>query len=205
VHVRLPLLAASAALAGVLAAACGPSDGAKRPDTVASNAVGASATAAAPAACTGTNAELTLPAGFCATVFADSIVHARHAVAASNGDVYVTLEGTRPSAEKEISGADKGAPPPASFVALRDTNRDGRADIIRRIGSLGNTGIAIANGYLYVDEGKQIVRYARADSALAPAGAREVVVSGIPMDGGHRARNIAIGDSSLYINVGSTA
>jgi glucose/arabinose dehydrogenase len=188
------------------AAACGKTDaGAKRPDTVASAGRGAAAgTTAAPAACAGTNAELVLPNGFCATVFADSIAHARHAVVASNGDVYVTLEGTQPSTEKQISGADKGAPPPASFVALRDTNHDGHADVIKRIGSLGNTGITLANGYLYVDEGKQIVRYARSDSALAPEGKREVIVSGIPMNGGHRARNIAVGgDGTLYVNVGS--
>ena len=186
--------------AGLLLAACSGGDsGAKRPDTVS-----ASSAAATPPACTTGTAELTLPAGFCATIFADSITHARHVAVASNGDVYVTLEGTQPSTEKQISGADKGAPPPASFVALRDTNHDGRADIIKRIGSIGNTGVALANGFLYVDEGKQIVRYARSDSALAPEGKREVVVSGIPLSGGHRARNIAIGgDGALYLNVGS--
>jgi glucose/arabinose dehydrogenase len=194
-----------ALIAALALSACSKSDGSggtNRPDTV--SGAGAAATSAAPVACTGNNAELTLPAGFCATIFADSIAHARHAVVASNGDVYVTIEGTMPSTEKQISGADKTAPEPASFVALRDTNRDGRADVIKRVGSLGNTGIGLANGYLYVDEGKQIVRYARADSDLAPSGKREVIVGGIPLGGGHRARNIALGtDGSLYLNVGS--
>ena len=54
------------------------------------------------------------PAGFCATIFADSIKGGRHAAVASNGDVYVTIEGTRPSPEKQISGADKAAPKPSS-------------------------------------------------------------------------------------------
>jgi glucose/arabinose dehydrogenase len=204
VHVSTTRLSALAALAIALGAtACGKSDdGAKRPDTVATGANG-NATAAAPAACAGTNAELTLPTGFCATIFADSISHGRHVAVASNGDVYVTIEGTQPSTEKKISGGDKGAPEPASFVALRDTNHDGHADVIKRIGSLGNTGVALANGFLYVDEGKQIVRYARSDSALAPEGKRETIVGGIPMDGGHRARNIAIGGGALYLNVGS--
>jgi glucose/arabinose dehydrogenase len=190
-------------LAAVLTlAACSGGDSAsKRPDTV--GAKGA-ATAETPPACTTGTAELTLPAGFCATIFADSITHARHVAVASNGDVYSTLEGTQPSAEKQISGADKGGPPPASFVALRDTNHDGRADIVKRIGSIGNTGVALANGHLYVDEGKQIVRYQRSDTALAPEGKREVVVGGEPLDGGHRARNIAISsDGALYLNVGS--
>jgi glucose/arabinose dehydrogenase len=201
VNVRTIPVSHAMLLCALAGAACSTSsDSARRPDTV-----GATSTATAtPQPCTTGTAELTLPAGFCATVFADSITHARHVTVASNGDVYVTLEGTQPSAEKQMSGADKGGPPPASFVALRDTNHDGRADIVKRIGSIGNTGIALANGFLYVDEGKQIVRYARSDTALAPEGKREVVLSSIPLDGGHRARNIAIGgDGALYVNVGS--
>jgi glucose/arabinose dehydrogenase len=155
------------------------------------------------AKCVGDNAGLTLPAGVCATIFADSIGAARHVVVASNGDVYVTLEGTAPPPEKGAVAATKTAEK-ASFVALRDTTRDGRADVTARIGTIGNTGIALANGYLYVDEGKAIVRYKRADNELAPGGAREVVVDNIPLMPGHRARNIAIGnDGALYVNVGS--
>jgi glucose/arabinose dehydrogenase len=185
--------------ATLLLSACsagGESPG-SRPDTV-GGAVSTSASTATPPACTAGTAELTLPAGFCATIFADSIAHARHVAVASNGDVYVTIEGTRQSSS---SGASA---PTASFAALRDTNHDGRADIVKRVGAIGNTGIALANGYLYVDEGAQIVRYARSDTALVPEGKREVVVSGIPMRPGHRARNIAIaGDGTLYLNVGS--
>jgi glucose/arabinose dehydrogenase len=154
-------------------------------------------------ACPGGNAELTLPAGFCATVFADSIAHGRHVAVASNGDVYVTLEGTTPSPEKQISGAAKQEHA-ASFAALRDTNHDGRADIVRRVGSLGNTGVGLANGYLYVDEGTRVVRYARPDTQLVPTAKPEVVVQGIPLSPGHLARNFAIGsDGALYLNVGS--
>ena len=199
---RSPCLTLGLAAALSLAACSGGDSSANRPDTV--GAKGSATAAATPPACTTGTADLTLPAGFCATIFADSVSHARHVAVASNGDVYITLEGTRPSPEKQISGADKGAPPPASFVALRDTNRDGRADIVKRIGSIGNTGVALANGFLYVDEGKQIVRYARSDTALAPEGKREVVVSGVPLDPGQRARNIAISsDGALYMNVGS--
>ena len=47
---------------------------------------------AAPAAagqCPGGTAGLKLPPGFCATVFADKIGHARHVVVAPNGVVYI--------------------------------------------------------------------------------------------------------------------
>jgi glucose/arabinose dehydrogenase len=155
------------------------------------------------AACTGDNAGLTLPAGVCATIFADSIGHARYVAVASNGDVYVTLEGTAPSPEKQAAGETQ-QPQPASVIALRDTTGDGRADVTARIGDLGNTGVGLFNGYLYVDEGARIVRYKRGEGELAPSGPREVVVQNIPLMPGHRARNFAIAnDGALYVNVGS--
>ena len=186
----------------VLAALAACSSGEKgNSDTAAVAARAADTTATAK--CVGDNAGLTLPAGVCATIFADSVGDARHVVVASNGDVYVTLEGTAPSPEKRMAGATT-KPEKSSVIALRDTTRDGRADVTARIGTIGNTGIALANGYLYVDEGKAIVRYKRGDDELKPSGAREVVVDNIPLMPGHRARNIAIGkDGALYVNVGS--
>jgi glucose/arabinose dehydrogenase len=155
-------------------------------------------------ACPGDNAGLTvLPAGFCATVFADSIAHGRHVAIASNGDVYVTLEGTAPGPEQKIAGVAQREKL-YEVAALRDTNHDGVADIVGRLPGRGNTGIGIANGYLYVDEGTRIVRYARPDTQLLPTAKPEVIVQGIPLGPGHRARNFALGsDGALYLNVGS--
>ena len=173
-------------------------------DQSAAGAADSATTAAATAnACPGDNAGLTLSAGFCATVFADSIAHGRHVAVASNGDVYVTLEGTQPGLDQQASGTTSRETS-ASVAALRDTNRDGHADIVARLPGRGNTGVGLANGYLYVDEGARIVRYARPDSQLVPTGKAEVVVQGIPLSPGHRARNFAIGsDGSLYLNIGS--
>ena len=172
-------------------AACGTSE-----NEVTDSAAAAAATDTV-VACTGDNAGLTLPQGICATVFADSVGPARHIVVAANGDVYATLEGT---------GGPRSKPPGASVVALRDTTRDGRADVVERIGTTGNTGIALFNDQLYVDEGEAIVRYRRGADELVPSGAREVVVQGLPLRPGHRARNIAIGtDGALYVNVGSNS
>jgi glucose/arabinose dehydrogenase len=170
-------------------------------DQSAAGAADSATTAAATAnACRGDNAGLTLPAGFCATVFADSVAHGRHVAVAANGDVYITIEGTQ-----QASGGATPAPAPSSSVAaLRDTNHDGHADIVARIAGKGNTGVGLANGYLYVDEGTRIVRYARPDSQLVPTSRAEVVVQDIPLTPGHRARNFAIGsDGALYLNVGS--
>ena len=69
-----------------------------------------------------------LPAGFCATVFADNIGHARHLVVAPNGVVYVnTWSGDYyPPGDK---------PPAGGFlVALQDKTGAGKADVTERFG-----------------------------------------------------------------------
>ena len=106
-----------------------------------------SATSGAPCA---NDAGITLPAGFCASIFADSISKARYLAIAENGDLYVSIEGTNPQ--------DK-TPRPA-FFALRDANRDGRADQVEKVGERGNTGIALSGGYLYVGTDNGAVRIA---------------------------------------------
>src|SRR5438874_11626301 len=85
--------------------------------------------------CAEDNGGLTLPAGFCATVFADNIGHARHLVVAPNGVVYVNTWSGR------YYGND--TPPAGGFlVALHDTNGDGRADVTLRFGDSVQTGMA---------------------------------------------------------------
>ena len=98
-------------------------------------------------ACADDNGGITLPPGFCATVFVDNIGHARHLVVAPNGVVYVNTWSGR--------YYRNDTPPPGGFlVALQDTNGDGRADInirfgeTREQGSAGGTGIALYNGGL---------------------------------------------------------
>src|ERR1044071_1624575 len=141
------------------------------------------------------NAGINLPPGFCASIFADSLGKARYLAIAENGDVYVSIEGTNPQ---------QPTPNAPAFIALRDTNHDGRADQIERIGKVGNTGIALSNGYLYVDQGEKINRYARPAGQLVPSTSMETVVAGFPMNPGHRARNFVITrDGNLLVNVGS--
>ena len=162
------------------------------------NSTSAGSAVAQTARCAADNAGLMLPPGFCAGIFADSLGRARYLTVAPNGDVYVAIEGTRatPPGQQPVSAN--------AFVALRDTNGDGRADVIERGGARGNTGIALRGDYLYVDEGEEIVRYPRSAGQLIPVSGREVIVQGIPLNPGHRARNFAIGnDGALYLNVGS--
>ncbi len=186
---NLPRLLGASVITAVAFAACSSGEKSASVDSAATST-------ATVQACAGDNAGLTLAPGFCAVAFADTLRGIRHLAIAGNGDVYAALEGTNanPNAKK----------PGAAFIAMRDTNGDGVGDVIKRIASMGNTGIALFNGFLYVDEGEQIVRYARSDTSLAPEGKREVVVSGIPLSPGHRARNFAIAsDGALFLNVGS--
>src|SRR5207248_5854435 len=100
--------------------------------------------------CPNDDSGLTLPAGFCATIFADGIGHARHMVAAPNGVLYVNTWSGR------YYGND--TPPPGGFlVALQDKTGSGRADVIERFGQTvqdggrGGTGIAMYKGAIYAE------------------------------------------------------
>src|SRR5438093_3869108 len=134
--------------------------------------------------CADDNGGITLPAGFCATVFADNIGHARHLVVAPNGVVYVNTWSGR------YYGND--TPPAGGFlVALHDTNGDGRADVTLRFGdsvqtgSGGGTGITLSRGALFAEVDDRIVRYALPATGIVPTEAPPVIVSGLPLTGGH--------------------
>jgi glucose/arabinose dehydrogenase len=176
--------------------------------TSADSTASASSTAAL-AACESDNGGITLPSGFCATVFADSIGHARQIVVNTNGDVYINT----------WSGDYYQAPAPQGgfLVALRDTNRDGKADIIRRFGpdarqrNGGGTGIGLYKGGLYAEEGdtlaKRIVRYAISADSLAPSSTgSEIIVVGLPFNGDHPMHPFVIdGSGNMYMDIGSAS
>ncbi len=146
------------------------------------------------------NAGLTLPPGFCANVFADSLGASRHIAVAPNGDLFVSVQ-RRPTA----SGVNVAGQ--AGIVGLRDTNGDGRADVIERFADAGGTDIKLWKGYLYHDVTTSIVRYPLLAGSLKPGGdssAAEVVVGGMPARPGHSSKSFVIAaDGSLYTNIGS--
>jgi glucose/arabinose dehydrogenase len=146
--------------------------------------------AATTPACDSDNGGITLPPGFCALVAADGLGTARHLVVASNGDVYVALQG--------------GEGPPGGVVALRDANGDGRFEIQEKFGDGSVTGIALRNGYLYIAKPESVERYKMTPGQLKPSGAAEIVLSGLPSESEHRDKGLAFdGMGSFYINVGS--
>jgi glucose/arabinose dehydrogenase len=181
------------ALAAVLAA-CGGKD-AQQAAVADSSAETQASAGEVVVQCPGDNGGITLPDGFCATVFADSVGGPRHIAVAANGDVFVQLLSTARGSE---SGTGKGG-----ILALRDTNHDGRADTTARFGKIGGTGIGLHGGFLYDDEQTRIVRYPITPGSLTPSGAAQAVVVDLPT-GGHGARNFTFDSSgAIYVNVGS--
>jgi len=136
-----------------------------------------------PATCTRTNG-LALPEGFCATVVATHLGGLRQIAVAPNGDIYAALQ-------------------QGGIVALRDANDDGRADQTKAVHDGGGTGIAIHAGALWFAQNDRILRWALTAGDLAPSGAPDVVVEGLPT-GGHAAKTFALlGGDTLIVNIGS--
>jgi glucose/arabinose dehydrogenase/mono/diheme cytochrome c family protein len=166
----------------------------------AGSALSSTASAQTPA-CPGDDSGLKLPAGFCATVFADGVGHARHMVVAPNGVVYVNTWSGR------YYGND--SPHAGGFlVALQDTTGSGRANVNQRFGETvrsggaGGTGIGLYKGALFAEINDKIVRYALPPGSIVPQGPAVTIVSGLPLGGDHPMHPFAIdADGSLYIDV----
>jgi glucose/arabinose dehydrogenase/mono/diheme cytochrome c family protein len=152
-------------------------------------------------ACPHDDSGLKLPSGFCATVFADGVGHARHLVVAPNGVVYVNTWSGR------YYGND--TPHDGGFlVALQDTTGTGKANVNQRFGETvqsggaGGTGIGLYKGALFAEINDKIVRYALPAGSIVPQGSAATIVSGLPLGGDHPMHPFAIdADGSLYIDV----
>jgi glucose/arabinose dehydrogenase/mono/diheme cytochrome c family protein len=153
------------------------------------------------AACPKSDSGLKLPPGFCATIFADGVGHARHLVAAPDGVVYVNTWSGR------YYGND--TPHAGGFlVALKDNTGTGEADFNQRFGETvqsggaGGTGIALYKDGLFAEINDRIVRYPLPAGSIVPNGAAVTVVTGLPLGGDHPMHPFMIaGDGSLYIDV----
>ncbi len=153
--------------------------------------------------CKGDNGGLSLSPGFCATLFADNIGHARHMAVSDAGVVYVnTWSG-------EYFDNDK-VPDGGFLVALQDTQHAGQANVIKRFGegvaqgSAGGTGIRLYKNYLYAEENDKIIRFALKPGEIVPGGKAEVVISQMPITGDHPMHPFIIDrDGNLFVDLGS--
>jgi glucose/arabinose dehydrogenase len=146
------------------------------------------------AACAPDNAGLKLPAGFCASLFADSILQARQMDVAPNGDVIVGIR----------SGRVNNAPAPGGIVILRDRDGDGRAETrSTKFGGPSTTTVRLLGDALYAETENAIVRYRLPTGALEPVGPPDTIVGGLPDDRSHKSKTFAIHDNHVYVNHGS--
>ena len=152
--------------------------------------------------CPSNDAGLELPAGFCASVFADGIGHARHLAVGSNGVVYAnTWSGAYYHFDKVHEGG--------FLVALEDKSGTGKADVIERFGETdktgtGGTGIGIFKESIYAEINDRIVKYSLPTGAMVPSSAPETVVSKLPLGGDHPMHPFVISpDGKLYVDVAS--
>ena len=147
--------------------------------------------------------ELSLPTGFCATIFADKVGHARQLAVASDGTVYVNT----------WSGVYYGndTPPAGGFlIALKDTKGTGHADMNVRFGPTvaegahGGTGMWLYKNWLYAEIDDKIVRYELKSDEAAPTGQPETILSGMPITGDHPMHPFAIdAQGNLFVSMGS--
>jgi glucose/arabinose dehydrogenase/cytochrome c5 len=154
-------------------------------------------------ACAETNTGITLPNGFCATIFADKVGHARQIVVAPDGTVYVNT----------WSGVyyNNDIPPAGGFlIALKDTKGTGHADVNVRFGQTaaegghGGTGIVLYKNWLYAEINDRIVRYELKNGETAPIAKPDPILSGMPINGDHPMHPFAIdAQGNLFVSMGS--
>ncbi len=132
---------------------------------------------------------LTLPEGFLAVVVVEETGRGRHIAVAENGDIYLSLR--RPNQGGGI-------------VALRDTNNDSKADIIKYFGEESGTGIDIHKGYLYHSSNNLVLRYKMKENDLLPENSPEIIATGFPEQNQHSDKPFTFDDKgNIYVNVGA--
>jgi len=149
------------------------------------------------------DAGLMLPGGFCGTVFADGIGHARDMVVAPNGVVYVNTWSSRYYGNKP--------PHDGGFlVALQDTTSLGKANVVERFGETpqsggaGGNGIALYKNAIYAEINDRIVRYSLTSGSIVPNDAGVTVVSGLPLTGDHPMHPFVIDSKGeIFVDVAS--
>jgi glucose/arabinose dehydrogenase len=133
-------------------------------------------------------ARLQVPAGFKVTLFAQGVTNAREMAWGDRGTLFVGS-----------TGAGK-------VYALRDDDRDGRADRVRVVASglHDPLGVAFRNGALYVSAVSHILRYDGIEAKLDAPPSPVVVVDDLPTEDHHGGRYLGFGpDGKLYVPIGA--
>lgn len=133
----------------------------------------------------GMAASVTVPEGFSATVFADSLGGPRHIAATPQGNIYLKI----------------GDPQPGKAVVMLDDKGDVKASF----GDYNGTGIYVKNGYLYASSNTDIYRYKlNENNEVIDGNSPETIVSGLVDHGQHESKSIVLdNDGNIYVNIGA--
>jgi glucose/arabinose dehydrogenase len=137
------------------------------------------------------NAGLKLPAGFKATLFADTIGSARHIAITSNGVVFAKLMYPNKAGN--------------SIVRLQDANQDGVADNIKGWAKYGGTGIYVRGNQLYATSDNDVYLYQlnEKDEVVNPQSPK-TIVKGLLARNQHASKSITLdGQNNIYVNIGA--
>jgi len=134
------------------------------------------------------DAGLSLPNGFCAQLLGDSLGAVRQLVVSDGGVLYAAIQ---------ANGGGHGV------LAFADTDHNGTMERIGGFGPEGVNDVELHGGFLYAALADHIVRWRVSDAAPVPSGAAEDFLSGLPAQGGHRAKSMTFKGDSLFVNFGS--
>ncbi len=146
----------------------------------------------------GPKPDIRVPRGFRATVFHPGLGTARHIAVRANGDVYVA----RPfQLAVKMFGQEAAY---GSIVAMRDTDGDGVADLVREFGPTDvTTEVAIHQDYLYFSSDVVVYRLKLGDE-LVPTSVPEPIAGGFPLQRSHGSKTLAFDSAgNLYVNSGT--
>lgn len=139
---------------------------------------------------------LVVPKGFQVSVVYEGSGPARHLAVRDNGDIYVTTQLVPFS--KYDPELNRG------ILALRDTDKDGRIDVVESFSDILGTGIRMYDGALYVSDHVGIYRFRFEGDELVPSVPREVIVDGFTPEAQHADKTFAFDKRGrMYVNVGA--
>jgi glucose/arabinose dehydrogenase/mono/diheme cytochrome c family protein len=139
---------------------------------------------------------INLPPGFHALVVADNLV-----VNKKVGNTGERLRGLAVAPNGDIYAKGKNG----QIWALRDTDGDGRADLIKEFGpGDGGTHIMFHDGWLYHSSRTAVYRYKYTPGELVPSSPMQTIVSGLPAEKDHDAKSFGFDESGrMIVEIGS--
>lgn len=134
--------------------------------------------------------ELTLPSGFTASVIMPELGRNRHLAVHSNGDIYVKLDKLKDG---------KG------IAVLRDTDNDGKVEIINTFANYTGTGVTIKDNYLYSSSDDEVFRYKFNDkNEVSNPDSPEKLITGLIKGRQHHTKSIVLDNAgNIYVNIGA--